>query len=259
MIKRTFQTLKSSIEAKATLIWLPHAGGSAAFFHKLSEGLPDSIECLAAEYPGRGRRITEPLSDDLMGIVYEISSAFGDLSDSRPIILFGHSLGARIGFEVCRHLRFVGSAVLPKLLIVSASEPPHVERMLPLFHRLPEGELVGMLVEMGGGGAVSAELAQELIWANLNVIRTDLRMGEMHRFIPTFKPNQNLTVYSGSQDAMVRRDVLDQWRRLFGGTTNFREFEGGHFYMHERQIEFLEKLRKDIMAQCIVENGDGLE
>lgn len=245
MKKDIIVRLTSRMSAKATLIWLPHSGGSAAFFQELSDALPDNIQCLAAEYPGRGRRFGERLTSDIGTIVEEIASALAALPKKNPVILFGHSLGARVGFEVCRHLRCIGSETQPKLLVVSACEPLHVERVLPLLHRLTDDELVDILTTLNAGTS-SAGLAKELLLINLKMIRSDLTLGETHRFTPLPRPDQNLAVYAGSQDTLVRHDTLGRWQDLSSAPTAFSTFDGGHFYMLQRPMEFLARLTQDI-------------
>lgn len=247
MSRNTIVTLRPSAEATARLIWLPHAGGSAAFYHELSGLLPDSIECRAVEYPGRGRRFGQPFAKDLMAVVGEIAAAFAALPADLPIVLFGHSMGALIGFELCRQLRSTGSKLLPKLLIVSACEPLHVKRVLPLLHVLPDNELVAELMALSGETS-AGDLAKDLISINLPVIRSDLTMGETHRFIPYSLPRQEVAVYAGTQDKVVRLETLKHWRLLCGGVETFRNFDGGHFYMLEQRPTFIAKLSEDIFA-----------
>ncbi|MFB7508659.1 thioesterase domain-containing protein, partial [Streptomyces broussonetiae] len=38
-------------DAAARLVCLPHAGGSATFYHPVSAGLPESVDVLAVQYP----------------------------------------------------------------------------------------------------------------------------------------------------------------------------------------------------------------
>jgi surfactin synthase thioesterase subunit len=237
--------LTASTHAKATLIWLAHSGGSAAFFQELSSLLPDSIECLAVEYPGRGRRFREALVSDFATIVEETASALAALPRKNPIILFGHSLGGRVGFEVCRRLRAIGSQIQPTLLVVSACDPPHVERVLPLLCRLPDDQLVNALLELNGGTSMG-EVERELLLVNLKLIRSDLTLGETHRFTLPPVSNQNLAVYAGRQDTVVRHDTLPRWQELSSVPVTFSSFEGGHFYMLQSSAEFLARLTHDI-------------
>jgi len=246
MAYRGLVTLKLAPEAKATLVWLPHAGGSAAFYQALSDSLPNDIECFAAEYPGRGRRRGEPPSSNLESLVRDVAASFDAIPSSKPIIVFGHSMGARIGFELCRHLQNTKRRNFPTLLIVSACEPLHLPRALPLFHGLPDDELTDLLMFMSDETSTTG-LERELLLVNLNVIRSDLSIGETHRFTPYPPPCLDLAVYGGTKDPVVRLSTLTHWRLLSTGSTTFKEFDGGHFYMLQRAEEFLDQLVQDVL------------
>ncbi|TGX48670.1 thioesterase [Sphingomonas gei] len=247
MAQHSIVTLKHHPDARVALMWLPHSGGSAAYFQELSNALPDSIECLAAEYPGRGRRFREPLCSDLAALIRDIAAAYASLPKNRPVIMFGHSLGALVGFELCRYLGSIGPALRPKLLVVSACEPPHIERSRPLLHKLPDDELVDTLIGMSGETFVS-ELAKDLMLINLKVIRSDLTLGETHRFSPLPTLGGDLAVYGGTRDNVVRHSTLAQWKDLSSGSLKLRDFEGGHFYMQDLSDEFVVQLSHDVLS-----------
>ena len=247
MTNNVLITLRSSPSAAATLLWLPHAGGSAAFFQDFSNALPERIECLAVEYPGRGRRFREPVRSSFTSLVGEIAEAYAEISQDRTVVLFGHSMGAAVAFEVCRRLLAMNAGVPPKRLIVSACEPLHVESTMPLLHKLPDDELVDILMTMDSEASLG-ELTKELLLINLKTIRADLTLGETHRFTPFSPPHQRLVVYNGTGDSLVRPDILSRWGELSSGTTTFRNFDGGHFYMLRRSAEFIAALSEDIFG-----------
>jgi pyochelin biosynthesis protein PchC len=83
------------------LVCLPFAGGSASFFHPLSAALPD-VEVLAAQYPGRQDRLSEPPVADLGAMADAVAAE--QPADSARTVLFGHSVGALVAYEVARRL-----------------------------------------------------------------------------------------------------------------------------------------------------------
>ena len=67
--------------------------------------MPDGIEVVAVQLPGREYRLDEPLLTDaheIAGLVTEI------LPLDKRFVFFGHSMGVFIGFEVARLLREQG-------------------------------------------------------------------------------------------------------------------------------------------------------
>ena len=238
-------TMRSQPNAEVTLVWLPHAGGSAGYFQELSNALPEGIECVGIEYPGRGRRIREPLCNNLIALVEDVVAGLTKIPKDRRIVIFGHSMGGLLGFEVCRRLESIGSRVKPNKLIVSACEPLHVERAMPRIHHLPNGELIDKLIDMNGS-VLNSELIKDLISANLRIIRSDLAISENYIFSKYPIMSQDIVAYGAYRDSVVRCHVLDKWADLTTGTVGVRLFDGGHFYLTENSLEFISQLSRDI-------------
>src|SRR5262249_29653456 len=89
--------------AGSRLVCLPHAGGSASYFLPISRGLSPQVEVLAVQYPGRQDRRAEPCIEDVGGLADQITASLQPWID-RPVALFGHSMGAILGFEVALRL-----------------------------------------------------------------------------------------------------------------------------------------------------------
>jgi surfactin synthase thioesterase subunit len=107
--------------AALRLVCLPHAGGSANFFLPVSAGLTPEFEVTAIQYPGHQDRCLEPCENDLRELAHRVLAALGS-ADTRPIALFGHSLGATVGFELGRLLEAAGRPVVR--LFASGSGAP---------------------------------------------------------------------------------------------------------------------------------------
>ena len=73
------------------------------------------------QLPGRENRFVEAPFTRAEAVVEAMAPAAGPVLD-RPYALFGHSMGAMLGFELIRHLRRRGDP-LPVQFFVSASAP----------------------------------------------------------------------------------------------------------------------------------------
>lgn len=82
-----------------TLVCLPHAGAGASVYARWAALLPPWIDLVGITLPGRESRISEsPLTS-----MDEVISRLGPAVSARvqePFALFGHSLGALIGYEL---------------------------------------------------------------------------------------------------------------------------------------------------------------
>src|ERR1044072_2486618 len=105
------------------LVCLPHAGGSASFYREWGDLLGEApVEVHVVQYPGREDRFLEDLVDAMDPMADAVAEVVMALPH-RPTVLFGHSMGAAIGYEVTRRLEAAGEE--PTLLVVSGMSAPH--------------------------------------------------------------------------------------------------------------------------------------
>ncbi|NEE49023.1 alpha/beta fold hydrolase, partial [Streptomyces sp. SID8455] len=81
------------------LICLPPAGSGAGAFHAWRPYVPEHLELVPVELPGRGSRIDEPVPDDLDALVEALLHGL-EPELNLPYALFGHSFGAVVAYEL---------------------------------------------------------------------------------------------------------------------------------------------------------------
>ncbi|MGW2640683.1 thioesterase II family protein [Streptomyces sp. NPDC001348] len=214
----------------ATLVCLPHAGGAPTFFRPWAEELAGSLDVVSVCYPGRQDRFDEPCVTRMPVLAGEVAAALLPLTD-RPLALFGHSMGAALGYEVARLLRRAHGREVAHLF-VSGMVPPH---LVPPGRRHLEGDeaLLADILEQGGTDA--ALLAHEEFRAFLlPAIRGDYRLMETYEFTGADRAlTAPVTVYYGRQDKDVSAAAAGEWARHTSGPTEVVDFPGGHFYLQD--------------------------
>src|SRR5262245_156411 len=90
-------------QPRLRLLCLPYAGGTASLYRQWPDGLPSAIEVCPVELPGRGVRLGEPPSSDLSRLCDDVIAAIDELP-GLPMAVFGHSMGAKLAFELARRL-----------------------------------------------------------------------------------------------------------------------------------------------------------
>ena len=106
----------------AAVLGLPHAGGTCRLFRGWERLLPQDTQLLALRYPGREARLTHAPFRRMSDLVEQILSATLFLEDM-DLYLFGHSMGALVGYAVCQEMKARGRRA-PSGLVVSSSRPP---------------------------------------------------------------------------------------------------------------------------------------
>lgn len=211
------------------LFCFAYAGGSAWIFRPWAKQLPESIEVLAIELPGRGKRLVEPPLTDLTHLIETFGPQLLPYLHL-PFAFFGHSLGALIAFELCRWLRRTVQLV-PAHFWVSAARAPHLPVATPLMHTLPAADFISRLQKYQGTPMSVLDNA-ELMGLMLPTLRADFTLLETYRYQLRAPLNCPITGLWGEQDAIVSQADVAAWQVH---TPNFElaAVSGDHFFMQQ--------------------------
>jgi len=196
-------------------------------FRPLSRALPADIELLAACLPGRESRLREPPATHLLALAAQITRDLVATVDG-PYLIFGHSMGAMLAYEVCRWLQRTGRGPLPAALTVSACIGPDLPRGTEVIGQSDQ-RLSERLASLGG---IPPEAARDpdLMRMILPVTRADLEMVEVYQ--PRSGPplDLDLLVVSGATDHVATPAQMTGWPSVaLRPAVHVRP--GGHFYL----------------------------
>lgn len=216
-------------DATVRLFCLPYAGGSSTIFYRWSEYVSPAIEVCSVQLPGREGRLTMPPYTSMRPLVQAIGNAILPFLD-KPYVLFGHSLGGLIAFELARYLHDLG-VPRPLSLLVSAAEAPHVSRAPDRLHTLPDDELIGQLSRLQG---TRQEILQhpEVMQLLLPTIRADLQVFETYTYRAGPPLPCPIAVFGGIDDERVEPSGLENWREHTRTVVSLTMLPGGHFFIH---------------------------
>jgi surfactin synthase thioesterase subunit len=231
--------------ATARLVCLPHAGGSAPYFLPVAAALSPGIDVVAIQYPGRqDRRGERPLADmdALADSICEVLRGEPKL----PLTVFGHSLGAIVGFEVVRRLE--AARQYPVRLFASGRRAPSTLRDGETVHLRDDA---GILAEVRRlNGTVSSVLSDdELMRAVLPALRADYRIAETYSCAPSDTVRCPVTVLTGDSDPKTTIDEAKGWGQHTTAEFELRVFTGGHFFLAQHVDAINELLSAHFQAQ----------
>ncbi|MCI5044045.1 MAG: alpha/beta fold hydrolase [Aquisalinus sp.] len=226
--------------AKIRLICVPHAGAGASIYQKWSSLLPETIEVLALQLPGREERLAEspfihwqPMQESIYGALKRLPPG--------PVALFGHSLGALIALDAARHLSLNGKRL--KHLFVSGRHWPGetLEDKVDSSQLSDDGLLNLFTARYGAQGpAMENPEVREMV---LPVLRADFSLlmscPDM-RASPLPCP---ITVFSGSRDPGTANMNLHLWQTETEAEFSHHVIPGGHLFHMEQPEEVLQHIR----------------
>ncbi|WP_058047806.1 thioesterase II family protein [Streptomyces roseifaciens] len=211
-------------DSRVRLVCLPHAGGSAGFYLPLSRAMPDSVEVLCVQYPGRQDRRTEPLVDSVPVLADKVFGALLPWTD-RPLALFGHGMGASLAFEIARRLERAEDTA-PAALFVSGRPAPSAHRR-ERVHRLPGDE----------------EVLRMILPANR---AADYRAAETYTWEPGPPLRSPVTCLVGDDDPKVTTEEAAAWSGHTDGAFLLKAFPGGHFFLAQHSMEIAHLLAEQL-------------
>lgn len=239
---RYLTVLAQPVAAQQTLICFPYAGGGASVFRGWRPLIENETATLmAVQYPGREVRFNEPLADCHRTLAGEIAREVAQQGcDHGRLVLFGHSFGAAIAFEVVRELERL--RLPPSLLVVSGRPAPHVRSQRPSVVDLTDEQFLERIIEYKGFPAELLENA-EFMAIVLPILRADFQISE--RFDCENRDSFEaisvpILALGARSDPWLNQTTLGGWRDYTSGTFSMQWFEGGHFYINDNVSPILE-------------------
>ncbi len=234
---------RMSSRARLRLFCLPHAGGGAQMFRGWAAHLPLDIDLCAVQLPGREKRLREPAYARLEPLVEEMARVLSAEIDL-PFAIFGHSMGALLGFELARRV-YSDLGRQPVRLFVAGHRAPQLPDPDPPIHELSDDEFIAELRRLNGTPPELFEYP-ELLQTVLPTLRADFTLCETY----VFKSGPPLTcavsAYGGFQDPEARQPSLEAWREQTVGEFRLHMIPGDHFFIHRSAALVLGTVREQL-------------
>jgi pyochelin biosynthetic protein PchC len=222
-------------QARARLVCLPHAGGSASAYRALCTALADvGVEAWAVQYPGRQERFREPCIERLELLVDAVVTELAPLfDDTLPFGLFGHSMGAVLAYEVARRLERDGRR--PGVLVVSGRQAPSLPWPPPGAPSLAAADDAALIAELrvlaSDDEHVPADPA--LLRLVLPTLRADYRLLANYTYEPGPTLGCPILALAGDHDPRVAVASVAPWESETRAGFAMHVLPGKHFFIDD--------------------------
>ncbi|WP_240160947.1 alpha/beta fold hydrolase [Burkholderia sp. Ax-1719] len=249
--------LEMPLELPIELICLPHAGGAAASYRRWQAALPRGVRVFAPDYAGHGLRRAQPPHRAWTPLIDALADeVVARVPRHAPFAVFGHSMGALAGYELCHALRERDGRE-PVWFGASASVAPERRTLETHWLDCPRETMAAKLAALGG---TPAELLADADFLDLvlPVLRADFHLCGVYlshlRAEWTRAPRAPLAcaleVFTGREDAATAHSAdVTAWRDCAQGPFAQHAFDGGHFYLDTHAAPLLRHIGA-ALASC---------
>jgi medium-chain acyl-[acyl-carrier-protein] hydrolase len=156
----------------------------------------------------------------------------------KPFVLFGHSLGAFISFELTRKLR-EQYGLQPLHMFVAGIRAPQVLNREPPIYDLPEVDFLKELQRRYSG--IPGEILQndDILRLVLPGLKASLKTYECYEYMEGDPLDCDITAFGGSQDKTTHKEDLEAWRHQTNRAFSLQMLPGSHFFINSEQEHFL--------------------
>jgi surfactin synthase thioesterase subunit len=221
-------------QARRTLVCLSFCGGGSGGYLQWLDVVAPDVELITICYPGRDGRFIEDFAQNWDELAEDATAAVAVAAQLRPYVLFGHSMGGWMAFDVSSRLRHQG-APLPEALVVSSANAP--SRGLTARDMFPAQDDTDdqLLSWVGGNGLMPSYVLEdpELREMAIELMRADIRVRDTFHYSGETGVEMPLQVLTGRADEVIEATAAEQWRALARSSFQHLELPGGHFYTPE--------------------------
>jgi surfactin synthase thioesterase subunit len=233
------------------LVCLPFAGAGASFFYPWNKKTGKEIEIVAIQLPGREWRVDEEPYRDVNTAVDDLFPEIAEELEGGPVMLFGHSLGAVLAYELAHRFSTAPGFDVARL-IVSGSPGPWTRRARRATG-LPDGDFLDRVREFA---QYNAEAMQdpEVRKLVLPTLRADVVMHEEYVSGSSDPLPAPITSLRGHDDQLVTAGHAAEWAKATNREFELIELPGSHMYITQGADDIL-RVARDAAAQ--VRNAPG--
>jgi medium-chain acyl-[acyl-carrier-protein] hydrolase len=158
-----------------------------------------------------------------------VASVHDALDTDLPLVIYGHSMGALLGFELARSIS-ARHANAPAHLVVSGFGSPRTTATRADMSLLTDSQFIARLADLDGTPTEILE-DRELMAIMLPVLRADFDVVAGYGYAPGPILKCPITAIVGRDDPEVEVAELEAWRGETSGSCRLVVLPGDHFIL----------------------------
>lgn len=231
---------------KIKLFCIPYSGASATVYNIWKKYLSDNIELYPIELSAHGKRINEPLYENILQAIKDVViRILKQLKKGEPYAILGHSMGALLAYEVYYKMTELG-VHQPCHMFFSGRKAPQDQKEQTAFYKAPDDEFLKM-VYIYGGTTPTIMQNDELRNLFLPILRSDFKITESYVWKERKAKIQcPITVTNGKSDTSVAHADMNHWKECTENVCSIYECYGDHFFLIQNPEKMTSIINKQL-------------
>jgi surfactin synthase thioesterase subunit len=236
---------RSLMREQLNLLLLPYAGGSPRLYRDWKLRLPSWINPVPVALPGRGMRRAEPLAYTWPDLINRLIPDIR-VDRNQPFAIFGHSLGALVGFELAYALQTLWNKP-PIWLGVSGCIAPSRRRDQADWLTCSDESFIKELRTLNGTPTEVLD-NRELIDLVMPVLRADFHLASSYAYQRRTQLTARMLIIAGVQDReyFASPDNALAWQKETIASSRIEMIDAGHFYIDSHRDTVIRSVVTDL-------------
>ena len=236
---------RSKEPVRARIFCIHPVGAGASLFSWFMYQVPEEIEVLAFQLPGRENRYAETPLENMDQLIIKMLRAIDPYLEV-PFMVMGHSFGGIIGYELLRAL--VKQRNLEPLgLMVTGTIAPQLtpgwkrsEAIAKTAERsYSEEKIIGILNYIDD---------LDFLRSILPVMRGDMPLIMSYQYRKEGPVNFPITAFAAEQDEVVSIEQIRAWQAQTSHDFSLEVVQGDHWFLSRHQQRILDRLLEVILV-----------
>ncbi|WP_052586756.1 thioesterase II family protein [Bacillus velezensis] len=229
---------------------IPYAGASVNAYYEWKKLLPDRYELCICELAGRGTRFTESCYQSVGEASEDIAKRISEqLEYDDEYVIFGHSMGALLTYEIYYKLKQMGTKE-PRHLFFSGRDAPHIFEKREDIENMTNETFLTKVEQYGG---IPEEFyTKEIMDMFLPILRADFIILDNYKFqLKAEKISCRVSVFYADSDFSTHINEMHKWSEVVEGNVKFHKFKGEHFFLNRYPNDIVNTIVIDTETQNI--------
>lgn len=226
------------------IIFFPFAGGHKFSYQSLIENMENKDKIKVIEYPGRGTRMKEEFANTFDELVEDCLSQIKSILDNKEnYILYGHSMGGLLAYEISMKIQEANNK-LPEKLVITGRTPPSKVRTVNYTNQ--SDDMFWANVCNLGGIPKDFRDNEDFKSFAMPILRADFSIYESY----TYRENKDklkipIDVFYGSEEHTDGDNIMQDWKKESDSHVQLSELKGDHFFIFNN-VDYFCKYFKSI-------------